>query len=120
LRPLPVRELRRWLFVGNLVPAKGVPVLLEAFAVAVAEDPGLELTLMGPGNAQAIRQRAVELGLGSRVSVRGPVDPAAVFEVMHEHDLLVHPSTFETFGMAVVEAVATGMPVLVTRCGGPE
>lgn len=39
---------------------------------------------------------------------------------MREHDLLVHPSRYETFGMTVVEAVAAGMPVLVTRCGGPE
>ena len=39
---------------------------------------------------------------------------------MREHDLLVHPSRWESFGMTVVEAVAAGMPVLVTRCGGPE
>ncbi|MFJ6216225.1 glycosyltransferase [Streptomyces sp. NPDC092296] len=119
-RPEPVRELRRWLFVGNLAPAKGVPLLLTAFAAAVADNPRLELTLVGPGNAEAVRRRAGELGIGHQVVVHGPVDPAEVFGLMHDHDLLVHPSKFETFGMTVVEAVATGMPVLVTRCGGPE
>lgn len=119
-RPERVRELRRWLFVGNLVATKGVPLLLTAFAAAVADDPTLELTLVGPGDAEAVRQQAAELGVGHQVVVRGPVEPAQVFGLMHQHDLLVHPSTFETFGMAVVEAVATGMPVLVTRCGGPE
>jgi len=39
---------------------------------------------------------------------------------LHEHDLLVHLSQYETFGMTVVEAVASGMPVLVSRCGGPQ
>ncbi|MGA5703570.1 glycosyltransferase [Peterkaempfera bronchialis] len=120
VRPEPVRELRRWLFVGNLVPAKGVPLLLTAFAAAVADNPRLELTLVGPGNAEAVRRRAAELGVGHQVVVRGPVEPGEVFGIMHDHDLLVHPSTFETFGMTVVEAVATGLPVLVTRCGGPE
>jgi len=48
------------------------------------------------------------------------VAPERVFEFLHEHDLLVHPSKSETFGMTTVEAVAAGMPVLVTRCGGPE
>jgi glycogen(starch) synthase len=40
--------------------------------------------------------------------------------LMREHDLLVHPSRYETFGVVVVEAAAAGMPVIVTRCGGPE
>ncbi|WP_055585346.1 glycosyltransferase family 4 protein [Streptacidiphilus griseoplanus] len=119
-RPARVRELRRWLFVGNLVAAKGVPLLLTAFAAAVADDPALELTLVGPGDADAVRRRAAELGVAGQVVVRGPVDPDEVFPIMHQHDLLVHPSSFETFGMTVVEAVASGMPVLVTRCGGPE
>jgi glycosyltransferase involved in cell wall biosynthesis len=43
-----------------------------------------------------------------------------VFAFLYAHDLLVHPSKSETFGMTVVEAVGSGMPVLVTRCGGPQ
>jgi glycogen(starch) synthase len=40
--------------------------------------------------------------------------------LLHAHDLLVHPSTIETFGMTTVEAVASGLPVLVTASGGPD
>lgn len=39
---------------------------------------------------------------------------------MHEYDLLVHASKLETFGMTIVEAIATGLPVLTTRSGGPD
>jgi glycogen(starch) synthase len=62
----------------------------------------------------------VELDLVGRVEFHDAVPPQRVFEFLHAHDLLVHPSKSETFGMTVVEAVGSGMPVLVTRCGGPE
>ena len=46
--------------------------------------------------------------------------PDEVTALLHEHDLLVHPSRLETFGMTVVEAIATGTPVLVARSQGPS
>ena len=48
------------------------------------------------------------------------MSPEDVNALMHQHDLLVHPSKGETFGMTVVEAVAAGLPVLATRSGGPQ
>jgi glycosyltransferase involved in cell wall biosynthesis len=59
------------------------------------------------------------LGLGDRVTLRPPVPPDQVAALMHEHDLLVHASRLETFGMTVIEAIATGTPVLVARSQGP-
>ncbi|NYI08477.1 glycosyltransferase [Allostreptomyces psammosilenae] len=120
-RPEPVRALDRWLFVGRLIEQKGVPVLLEAFALAARENPRATLTLVGSGRLEeALRARADELGLAGRVRFLGPVPPQEIAACLHAHDLLVHASRFETFGMTVVEAVATGTPVLVTRSYGPE
>ena len=120
-RPQPVTELRRWLFLGGLIPRKGVNWLLEAFAKCRAEDPSLTLTIVGDGELGGpLRRRAGELDLSSSVTFTGAVDPETALRLMREHDLLVHPSRWESFGMTVVEAVAAGMPVLVTRCGGPE
>jgi glycogen(starch) synthase len=120
-RPAPVTELRRWLFLGGLIPRKGVHWLLEAFAKCRAEDAALSLTIVGDGELGGpLRRRAEELGLRDSVTFAGSVGPEVALQLMREHDLLVHPSRWESFGMTVIEAVAAGMPVLVTRCGGPE
>ncbi|GAA3371502.1 hypothetical protein GCM10020367_22430 [Streptomyces sannanensis] len=121
VRSVPVTDLRRWLFVGALVPLKGVNWLVEAFARCRDRDPSLTLTLVGEGGLRSrLEERTAELGISDAVAFPGAVPPHRALELMREHDLLVHPSRYETFGMTIVEAVAAGMPVLVTRCGGPQ
>jgi glycogen(starch) synthase len=121
VRPEPVTSLHRWLYVGNIAATKGVPELVEAFAIAARDEPELRLTLLGSGNLiEPLRVRVSELGLDGRVVFHDAVPPRRVFEFMHAHDLLVHASKSETFGMTTVEAVGSGMPVLVTACGGPQ
>ncbi|MGP4026044.1 glycosyltransferase [Actinomadura sp. 3N407] len=120
-RPRPVTELRRWLYVGNLTEHKGVDLLLEAFAKCLADDPALTLTLVGEGNlADRLNRRAAALGIDGAMTTAGALPPDETLRRMRDHDLLVHPSRGETFGVSIVEAVAAGLPVLVTRCGGPE
>lgn len=114
-------ELLRWLYLGRLLEPKGVKELLEAFALVAAEEPRATLTMVGHGPVEEeLRARGAELGLGDRFRILPPVAPEAVGALMHEYDLLVHASKRETFGMTVVEAIASGLPVLVTRSGGPE
>jgi glycogen(starch) synthase len=121
VRSDPVTRLRRWLFVGSLSDRKGVALLLDAFARCRADEPDLTLTFVGEGRLRAtLAARADALGVAEAVTFVGSVMPDRALELMREHDLLIHPSRLETFGMTVVEAVAAGMPVLVTRCGGPE
>jgi glycogen synthase len=120
-RPRPVTALHRWLFVGGLIPRKGVDLLVEAFATCRADEPALTLTIVGEGEMGAgLAERAAALGVAEAVTFTGAVPPPEALNLMRTHDLLVHPSRRETFGMTVVEAVAAGLPVLVTRCGGPE
>ncbi|MCP9945851.1 glycosyltransferase family 4 protein [Streptomyces somaliensis] len=114
-------ELLRWLYLGRLVQPKGVKELLEAFALVAAEEPRATLTMVGHGPVEEeLRARGAELGLGERFRILPPVAPEAVGALMHEYDLLVHASKRETFGMTVVEAIASGLPVLATRSGGPQ
>jgi glycogen(starch) synthase len=121
VRPEPVRRLKRWIYIGRLLPHKGVWRLLDSFATCAFDDPDLTLTLLGGGPlTDGLAARAAELGLGDRVHLPGPVPHEEVVHQLHSHDLLLHLSDYETFGMTVVEAVASGMPVLVTRCGGTQ
>ncbi|KWX02371.1 Glycogen synthase [Carbonactinospora thermoautotrophica] len=120
-RQEPVTEIRRWLYVGSFSERKGVRWLLEAFGVCALENRDLELTMVGGGPLHdELAQRVVQLGLQDRVRLLGPVPPEEVTGYLHSHDVLVHLSRYETFGMTVVEALASGIPVIVTRCGGPE
>ncbi|WP_081913273.1 glycosyltransferase [Glycomyces sp. NRRL B-16210] len=115
------RDLRRWLSVATLTERKRIDHLLRGFALCRNEDPDLTLTLVGDGKERpALEALAAELGVAAAVDFRGAVEPDAVAAIMADHDLLVHTSRHETFGMVVVEAVAAGLPVLVTRSGGPE
>ncbi|MFD4799422.1 glycosyltransferase family 4 protein [Streptomyces anulatus] len=114
-------DLLSWLYVGRLVKHKGVSELLEAFAAVAEKEPAATLTMVGSGSLEgALRARGLELGLEGRFRIEPPVSPDQVNGLMHQHDLLVHASKIETFGMTIVEAVAAGLPVLVTRSHGPE
>jgi len=121
IRVEPVTDLRRWLYVGNFIERKGVMWVLEAFALCRMERPDLELTMVGGGRQRGhLAKRIAQLGLEDSVHLVNAVSPERIFDFFFDHDLLVHASRYETFGMTMVEAIATGMPVLVTRCGGPE
>lgn len=127
---LPLRDQStgrrdRWLFVGNLVERKGVLRLLESFAEEVAatgaERPALHLTIIGDGPlGEELEHFVVSQLLQDRVTFLGQIDPGDVAPHYADHDVLVHLSAHETFGLTVVEAAATGLPVVVTRCGGPQ
>jgi glycosyltransferase involved in cell wall biosynthesis len=120
VRPAPPERPARWLYAGRMLEHKGVLTLVDAFAAIAAEDPAVSLTLVGNGKLDdALRDRIKELGLVGRVVQRPPVAPDEMTALMHEHDLLVHASRAETFGMTIVEAVATGTPVLVAESAGP-
>ncbi len=128
LENLPVKtaltpHLSRWLYVGNLTEHKGVRRLVRSFAAwaAATEADEAHLTLVGTGPLRDdLAELASQLGIADQVEFRGAVEPDEIGAVYLEHDVLVHLSHIETFGLTSVEAAACGLPVLVTYCGGPE
>jgi glycosyltransferase involved in cell wall biosynthesis len=98
--------------VGRLHPGKRFDVLLRAVAGPLAD--GRHLVLVGEGSERAALDRlTAELGLTGRVHLVGEQPAAPYLSAM---DLLVSPSASETFGLAVLEGLAAGLPVLYRAC----
>jgi len=120
-RVAPVEALDRWVFVGGLIERKGVERLVRAFTVVARERPAASLTLFGSGPLHdTLASIARDAGVADRLHLPGVVRHGEVLARLPEFDLLLAPSTYETFHLAVVEGVAAGLPVIVTRSGGPE
>jgi glycosyltransferase involved in cell wall biosynthesis/GT2 family glycosyltransferase len=109
--------------LGRLVPEKGIDTLLLALAL----DPRLRARIAGSGPlAASIPRRAADLGIADRVDLVGAVAPEAVGDFYRSIDVLAVPSTAtprwtEQFGRVAIEAMAAGVPVVVSDAGAlPE
>ncbi|MDR3587450.1 MAG: glycosyltransferase [Desulfosporosinus sp.] len=115
----------RILFAGNLdeTQIKGVQYLLPAFAQVCRETshPKLHLDLVGDGVKRTTYEELTKhLGITDCCTFHGRVDPQAMPELYRASDFVILPSLKETFGCVLIEALATGKPVLATNCGGPQ
>ena len=111
----------RFLFVGFLTEKKGVAALLRAFATAFGSNDGVRLEIGGDGELRSsLESLAAELGVADRVDFLGTLSREQVRDAMWRANAVVSAARFETFGVVLIEAMATGLPVIVTRCGGPE
>jgi glycosyltransferase involved in cell wall biosynthesis len=107
--------------VAYLRPEKRVDILLRAFAEL--RDGGHEaiLRLVGDGPLRSsLEKLAQELGLRDSVTFLGNLDRQAMQDELVKSHCLVLSSEVETFGLVLVEALACGLPVIGTRCGGPQ
>ncbi|MGH9367119.1 MAG: glycosyltransferase [Thermoanaerobaculia bacterium] len=115
--------LARILFVAALKGRriKGVPYLLEALSRLAPQRADWHLDLVGDGpERELFERRARELELSGRITFHGFKSRPEVAELMRRASFLVVASVRETFSMVAAEALASGLPVLATRCGGPE
>jgi glycosyltransferase involved in cell wall biosynthesis len=111
-------------FVGNLVPRKGVLTLLDALARldAGAPDPSWRATFVGAHADEAhlrrVRDRIRRHGLGDAVRLPGSLSTDATAAVLRESHVYAMPSTHEGFGIAYLEAMGFGLPVVASASGG--
>jgi glycosyltransferase involved in cell wall biosynthesis len=125
----PLRYLRprtgvtdRLLFVGRLAAVKGVPLLLAALVRARKERPALTLSLVGDGPERAsLEAEARTMGLEQVVTFLGYRSQEEVAHLLAQSSVLVLPSFAEGVPVVLMEAMATGLPVVATRIAGiPE
>lgn len=104
------------LAVGRLVPEKGIASLIEAVALAKRRP---QLMLVGDGpERDALAALAEKLGMAERVVFRGYLNEP--WSAYREAKMLALASHTEAFGNVIAEALGHGLPVVATRCGGPE
>jgi glycosyltransferase involved in cell wall biosynthesis len=106
---------------AHLTPRKGFDLLIRAFASRFRGDHTCRLVIGGGGTIRAeLEALAASTGVQSQVSFLGSIPRDVVRDSMWAADCFVLPSHAENFGVVLIEALATGLPVISTRCGGPE
>lgn len=112
----------RIIFVGRLVQQKGLDIFLKAISMQKNGDgPDFEVLIIGDGPLRyQLEQTCDALDLKNIVHFIGPLPHDKVLEQLAQSTLFVLPSRFEGMPGALLEAIAEGLPVVVTSCGGSE
>lgn len=107
-------------FVGRLVPEKGLNVLLNAMALLAAKHVTPRLRVVGDGPCRTdLEERARKLRLRDQVEFLGPVVGEALVNILNRHRILIVPSTWnEPFGIIALEGIACGCIVIGSSGGG--
>jgi glycosyltransferase involved in cell wall biosynthesis len=117
-QPLPTDRPLRFVTLGRMVQKKGFDVLLRAFKNYLGQAGAGQLIIGGDGaERDALKQLTAELKLQNNVTFPGWVEDAASF--LAQGDVFVLPSLDEPFGIVVLEAMASGRPIISTRTKGP-
>lgn len=116
-------DLHRFSFlhISLLNENKNIGSLLQAFADRFRDQLDVTLTIGGDGPCKpALMAQSRALGIADQTTFLGKLSRAEVRNAIAESQAFVLPSRFETFGVVLVEALAMGVPLIATRCGGPE
>jgi len=116
----PTGEPRRLLFLSRIHPTKGIDILLRAWARIEIQYPGWELQIVGPDSGEyflQMQELAKDLRI-ERVAFPGPAYGHEKNQVYGSAELFVLPTHSENFGLVVAEALAHGVPSIVTK-GAP-
>lgn len=112
------------LFLGRLHPSKGADVLLDAFFQVISKHPDALLVIAGPdehGFAAQLLEKAAQQNVEHRIRIPGMVTGDLKTDLLARADLFVLPSIGEGQSMAILEALASGTPVIISpECNFPD
>ena len=109
----------RFVSTGSLLPVKGFDILINAFSHCSLPLDAWSLQIVGGGKEyDNLKKLVEENGLKDNIHFLGRKDRDGVISTLRRSDVYVMSSRTETFGVAAVEALACGLPVIATECGG--
>jgi colanic acid/amylovoran biosynthesis glycosyltransferase len=112
-------DRKRLLYTGRLSAAKGLPILFQALTQVALRHPDLVVTLVGDGpDRQALETLATDLKLAPYLKFVGYQSQDAVCQYLHNSDIFVLPSFSEGLPVALMEALAAGVPAITTPVAG--
>ncbi|MFC3060263.1 glycosyltransferase [Paenirhodobacter populi] len=112
---------KRLIFVGRLAAVKGLPILVEAFARLRERHPDAHLSIVGDGpERKPAEARVAGLGIGDAVTFHGYQSSDEVSELLARSDVMVLPSFAEGVPVVLMEAMASGLPVVASRVAGVQ
>jgi len=115
----PAASPTRFVFAGRLIDWKVVDILVEAFAHVLKQVPAT-LDIIGDGARRAsLEEMAHNLAISPQVTFHGWVPQTQCARILSDSDVFVLPSLYECGGAVVLEAMASGLPVIATKWGGP-
>lgn len=107
--------------VGSLIPRKRMDLTIKAFIKAFHNIENVKLTIFGEGSErQRLEQIIRDCHMENRICLMGLRSRREIAEYMKGSNCFVLASQAETFGVVYIEAMASGLPVIATECGGPE
>lgn len=112
---------KRVIVVGAIHPRKGLDILLKSAQLLHPAHPGIHFFIVGGGNRGYMEEFELQVNaakLDSNIHILGWVESLPA--LMASADLLVSAARQESFGLTVAEAMASGVPVVATRSGGPQ
>lgn len=111
----------KFVSVSMLKPDKNIELLLKAFENTFKNREEIGLMVIGDGPERSkLEELAEELGIKKQVEFLGAVDRRNLPQYLQKASAFALPSNYETFGVAYIEALACGLPIITTKCGGPE
>jgi glycosyltransferase involved in cell wall biosynthesis len=122
LRPTQTDSEQPYIFLSARIrdPRKNVDLLVRAFALLRMSLPNIRLVIAGDTPAESTKTLVQDLNLAGAIQFVGYVSQSELVELYQRASLFVLPSQQEGLCISVLEAMACGVPVVSTRCGGPE
>jgi len=103
---------------GDLIPRKGIDILIKAFQLASESVPGISLKIVGDGPERKALTESIQHQWRDRITFQGAVSFSERVTVFAGADVFIHPARHDGWGVVIQEAMAAGLPVIATRQTG--